>query len=57
LRQEELDQLVSKATEKFIPYVKLGELSATDLEEAVALLKRDETILNPRNRKYRQLSP
>jgi uncharacterized caspase-like protein len=52
-RQHELEQLISTARDKFMPYVGLGDLSEADVEEAVALLQRDEAKLNPRNRRYR----
>jgi uncharacterized membrane protein HdeD (DUF308 family) len=48
-----LEQLISTARDKFMPYVGLGDLSEADVEEAVALLQRDEAKLNPRNRRYR----
>jgi hypothetical protein len=53
LRQQELEQLIATARQKFMPYVQFGDLSEVDVEEAVALLKRDEATLNPRNRRYR----
>ncbi len=53
LKQQELEQLISAAHDKFAPYVRLGDFSEADVEEVVALLKREEAKLTPRNRKYR----
>ena len=53
LRQQELEGLVSTAHDKLIPHIKLGDMSEKDVEEVVALLKRDEAKLLPRQRMYR----
>jgi len=53
-RQLELERLIIPAARARLgAYVALGELSEEQIEEAVALLKRDEAKLIPRDRRYR----
>jgi uncharacterized caspase-like protein len=52
-RQQEREQLISTARVRLGAYVALRELTEEQVEEAVALLKRDEARLFPRDRRYR----
>jgi len=52
-RQSERERLISTARVRLGAYVALGELTEEQVEEALALLKRDEARLFPRDRRYR----
>jgi len=52
-RQLERERLIATARTRLGAYVALGELTGEQAEEAVALLKRDEARLFPRDRRYR----
>ncbi|MGH9428332.1 MAG: caspase family protein, partial [Terriglobia bacterium] len=52
-RRLERERLISTARVRLGAYVALGELTEEQVEEAIALLKRDDARLFPRDRRYR----